>query len=311
MKKVDFKVSRIGLGTAQIGSALWDWGKGYDKQSILDAYERAFELGLNFIDTAESYANGVSEEIIGEIIHNRRDKVFLATKVAAGHLHDYDLTKACDDSLNRLRTDVIDLYQIHSPSSFVPLKETMSAMNRLLAQGKIKYVGVSNFLVPYLREASTLLSKGEVVTNQVKYNLLQREIEAELIPYCEEAGVTILAYSPQAQGLLTGKYDYRNRPTDEIRGKLMSYFSEENLKKVQPVLTILAEIAKKRGKTIGQVAINWTLHQDIVYPLVGVKRREQVEQAAGSLGWQLTEHEMGVLRSVAESVKIDYFSCDS
>jgi len=92
---------------------------------------------------------------------------------------------------------------------------------------------------------------------------------------------------------------------------LMSYFSEENLKKVQPVLTILAEIAKKRGKTIGQVAINWTLHQDIVYPLVGVKRREQVEQAAGSLGWQLTEHEMGVLRSVAESVKIDYFSCDS
>lgn len=309
--KVDFKVSRIGLGTAQIGSALWDWGKDYDKLSILDAYERAFELGLNFIDTAESYASGVSEEIIGEIIHGRRDKVFLATKVAAGHLHDYDLIKACNNSLTRLRTDVIDLYQIHSPSSFVPLKETMSAMNQLLAQGKIKYVGVSNFLVPYLREASAQLSKGEVVSNQVKYNLLQREIEAELVPYCKKEGVAILAYSPQAQGLLTGKYDYKNRPTDEIRGKLMSYFSEENLKKVEPVLSVLRDIAKKQGKTMGQVAINWTLRQDIVYPLVGVKRRLQVEQAAESLDWKLTKDEIHQLVTASESVKIDYFPSDS
>lgn len=311
MLKVDFKVSRIGLGTAQIGSKIWSWGKGYNKRSILEAYERAFELGLNFIDTAEAYGGGVSEETVGEIIKGRRDEVFLATKVTGGHAHYHDIIKACEGSLRRLNTDVIDLYQIHGPSSFVPLKESMSAMNQLLREGKIKYVGVSNFLVPYVAEARKHLSKGELVTNQVKYNLLQREIEAELIPYCEREGVTILAYSPQAQGLLTGKYSYKRRPSDEIRGTMMSYFSEENLKRVQPVLDAVKKVAAERGKTMGQVAVNWTLRKEIVYPLVGVKRAKQVEEAAGALGWHLTKREVEYLERAGEPVKIEYFLYDS
>jgi myo-inositol catabolism protein IolS len=311
MLNVDFKVSPVGLGTAQIGSKIWTWGKGYDKKSIMEAYDRAFELGLNFIDTAEAYGGGVSEEIVGEIIKGRRDDVFLATKVTGGHLHDYDVIKACEGSLKRLNTDVIDLYQIHGPSSFVPIKETMSAMNRLLAEGKIKYVGVSNFLVPYVKEAQKHLTKGELVSNQVKYNILQREIESELIPYCKKEGITVIAYSPQAQGLLTGKYSDKKRPEDEIRSTMMSYFSEENLKKVQPMLDKVKEIAKKRKKTMGQVAVNWAMKYDTVFPIIGVKRAQQVEELAGALGWRLTDAEWNELARVSEKIKIDYFQSDS
>jgi aryl-alcohol dehydrogenase-like predicted oxidoreductase len=311
MLNVDFKVSRVGLGTAQIGSTIWSWGKGYNKKSIMEAYDRAFDLGLNFIDTAEAYGGGVSEEIVGEIIKGRRDKIFLASKVTGGHLHDYDVIKACEGSLRRLNTDVIDLYQIHGPSSFVPLKETMSAMNQLLTQGKIKYVGVSNFLVPYVKEAQKHLTKGELVSDQVKYNILQREVERELIPYCEKEGITVIAYSPQAQGLLTGKYSDKKRPEDEIRGTMMSYFSENNLRKVQPVLDELKAVAKKRKKTMGQVAINFDLKYDTVLPIAGVKRRAQVEEVAGSLGWSLTDEEWNALARASEKVKIDYFLGDS
>jgi aryl-alcohol dehydrogenase-like predicted oxidoreductase len=311
MLNVDFKVSRVGLGAAQIGSTIWSWGKGYNKKSIMEAYDRAFELGLNFVDTAEAYGGGVSEEIVGEIIKGRRDKVFLATKVTGGHLHDYDVMKACEGSLRRLNTDVIDLYQIHGPSSFVPLKETMSAMNRLLAQGKIKYVGVSNFLVPYVKEAQKHLSKGELVSDQVKYNLLQREVERELIPYCKKEGITVIAYSPQAQGLLTGKYSDKKRPQDQIRGTMMSYFSEDNLRKVQPMLDELRAVAKKRKKTMGQVAINWLLKHDAVFPIAGVKRRAQAEEVAGSLGWALTNAEWDDLARASEKIRIDYFPGDS
>jgi len=311
MLRVDTKVSEVGLGTAQIGSRIWSWGRGYNKKTILAAYEKAFELGLNFIDTAESYANGVSEEIVSEIMRGRRDDVFLATKVSPGHLHYDDLLRACEGSLRRLRTDVIDLYQIHAPSSFVPLKESMRAMNHLLSEGKIRYAGVSNFLVPYVREARSLLARGELVSNQVKYNLLQREVEEELIPYCRREGLTVIAYSPHAQGLLTGKYDAEHRPTDEIRSTMMSYFTEENMKRVQPVIRKLEEVARKRRKTPGQVALNWTLRDETVYPIVGVKRASQVVQCHGAMGWRLTDEEWKGLARTAEGVKIEYLPSDS
>jgi myo-inositol catabolism protein IolS len=310
--KVDFKVSRIGIGGAQIGSSIWSWGRGYNKKSIIEAFERAFELGINFIDTAEGYANGVSEEIISEIIHGRRDEVFLATKVSGGHLHRHDLVRACEGSLRRLRTDVIDLYQVHGPSSFVPIKETMGAMNQLLSEGRVRYVGVSNFLVPYVREAQKWLSKGELVSNQVKYNLLQREIEEDMVPYCRREGITIIAYSPQGQGLLTGKYgSERRRPSDQIRGEMMSYFTESNLRRVEPMIEKLNEIAARRGKTMGQVALNWLLKEEIVLPIVGVKRRSQIEQSFGALGWSLTEAEWDELARVSEKIQIEYLGSDS
>ncbi len=311
MLRVDFKVSRIGIGSAQIGSRIWSWGRGYNKKSIVEAFERALDLGINFIDTAEGYANGVSEEILSEIIRGRRDEVFLATKVSSGHLHRYDLLKACERSLRRLRTDVIDLYQVHGPSSFVTLRETMGAMNQLLSEGKVKYVGVSNFLVPYVEEARKWLSKGELVSNQVKYNLLQREIEEEMIPYCRKTGLTIIAYSPHAQGLLTGKYGPGRRPTDQIRGEMMSYFTEANLRNVQPMVEKLGEVARRRGKTMGQVALNWLLRDDTVFPIVGVKRRLQIEQSFGALGWELTRAEWNELARASEKVQIEYLDSDS
>jgi aryl-alcohol dehydrogenase-like predicted oxidoreductase len=308
--RVDFKVSRIGLGSAQVGSPIWSWGKGFNKKSVIEAYEKAMELGINFIDTAESYADGVSEEIISEIIRGRRDEVFLATKVSGGHLHYDDLIRACEGSLRRLGTDVIDLYQIHGPSYFVPLRETMRAMNRLLSQGKIKYVGVSNFLVPYVAEAQKWLSRGELVSDQVKYNLLQREVEQELIPYCRRKKISLIAYSPLAQGLLTGKYGSSRIPNDKIRGEMMSYFREGNLKRIQPLLDKLREIAAGRERTIGQVALNWLLRDDLVYPITGVKRRSQVEQSIGALGWLLSGTEWEELSAASRKIRIEYLPFD-
>jgi myo-inositol catabolism protein IolS len=166
---------------------------------------------------------------------------------------------------------------------------------------------VSTFLVPYVKEAQSHLSRGELVSDQVKYNLLQREVEEELIPYCKKERLTVIAYSPHAQGLLTGKYNDQHRPNDEIRSTMMSYFTQENLRRVQPVLLKLEEIAMRRGKTPSQIALNWTLRDKTVYPIVGVKRPSQVEQSYGALGWRLTDEESIELAKTAEKIRIDSF----
>ena len=175
------------------------------KDEAIAALRRSIELGSTLIDTAEAYGPGRSEEIIGEAIKGRRDQVFLATKVAGGegHLAYQSIMRACDASLQRLQTDYIDLYQCHWVDPQTPVEESMRAMDDLVRAGKIRYVGVSNFDVPLLRRC---LSVRHVDAIQPVYHLFQRDIEADLIPFCREHGIGILAYSPLAKGLLTGKY---------------------------------------------------------------------------------------------------------
>jgi len=192
------RISTIGMGTWEIGNVK----EGRGRQEQILALRRGVELGINLIDTAEMYGDGRAEELVAEAFRGDRDSVFIASKVSPGHLHHDDVIAACERSLKRLGTRHIDLYQVHWPNPHVPIRETMGAMEKLVRDAKIRYVGVSNFSVEQTREAQESLGKSELVSNQVEYSLSNRDIEAELLPYCKRQGLSIIAYSPLARGHL-------------------------------------------------------------------------------------------------------------
>jgi Predicted oxidoreductases (related to aryl-alcohol dehydrogenases) len=203
--KTGEKIPALGLGTWGIGGFSFP-DYSYDQLAI-EVIRFAVEIGMNFIDTAEMYGSGHSEELIGEAIKGIRDKVFIATKVLPTNFRYEDVIKACERSLKRLKTSYIDLYQLHWPNPSIPIRETMKAMERLVDEGKIRYIGISNFSVEETVEAMNSLSKYEIVSNQVEYSLLVRDIERDLLPFCNKNKITVIAYSPLARGeLLKGKY---------------------------------------------------------------------------------------------------------
>ncbi|MGQ9479007.1 MAG: aldo/keto reductase [Thermoproteota archaeon] len=305
--KSDLKTSIIGFGAWQASGKAW--GLDVEDEQIVKAIVRAYELGVNLIDTAEAYGEGHSEEVVGKAIKEvGRENLVIATKVRGGHLRYDDVLKAVENSLRRLGIGEIDLYQVHWPDPWeqVPLKHTMRAMERLFKEGKIRAIGVSNFAVRDLEEAKRHLSEAYIVSNQVRYNMLQREIEEEVIPYCRREGITIIAYSPLAQGALTGKYSLSNKPSDHVRmgNKL---FSDRNLGEISRLLTVLEKIARARGKTIAQVAMNWLLREGDVIPIPGAKNPRQAEENAGVAGWRLNEQELSEIDSVLKTISLDYF----
>ena len=199
--KSGIKISNIGLGTWQWGSREWGWGRRYGKKDVLEAFQKAVDLGINFIDTAEIYGRGKSEELIGEAIRGHREDVVIATKVWPWNLSYGSLTRAADRSLRRLGVDVIDLYQIHWPNPIFPISNTMKSMKKLVQAGKIRSVGVSNFNLTKMKAAQESLAPLDLASNQVKYNLLDRGVESALLPYAEASKITVIAYSPLAFGL--------------------------------------------------------------------------------------------------------------
>lgn len=300
----DLRVSKVGLGTWQFGTEAWGFGADFSERDALAAVEKALELEINLIDTAEVYGEGRSEELVGRAIKGKRDRVVIATKVSGGHLRAQDLIKACEGSLKRLGIETIDLYQIHWPSAYVPLEETMAALERLIDQGKVRYAGVSNFPVPLLKEAQRHF-KHKIVANQVRYNLLQRDSEKELLPYCREQGITLIAYSPLAQGLLTGKYDEQNQPSDRVR-EGNPLFRGENLRQTLGVVSVLKEIGAAHGKSPAQVALRWLIDREGVVAIPGAKRPEQVEANAGALGWPLSPEERARLDGLTRNLELSY-----
>ena len=303
----DARVSPIGFGTWQAGDDTW--GPDVNDMDCALALVHGAELGVNLVDTAENYGRGHSEEVVGKAIRLAgREMMFVATKVSEHHLHPDDVARACRGSLRRLRVQYIDLYQVHwtDPYDQVPLRETMRAMERLQREGKIRYIGVSNFAVRDLEEARSSLSRTDIVSNQVQYNLLHREIETEVIPYCTREGITILAYSPLARGLLTGKYGSKHRPTDQVReGAVL--FKPKNLREVVPVIRELREIAKSRGKTPAQIALAWLRSHPGVVTIPGVKRPAQAGELAAASEVTLKLQERRSLDRVSSLLRLDTF----
>ena len=301
------KVSVIGLGMWQAGGKAW--GNDVRDADCRKAMERAVEIGTNLVDTAEAYGDGHSEKVVGDAIRRiGRDRVVIATKVGGWHLHADDLKKACAGSLKRLGVRSIDLYQIHWPDpwSQVPLRETMKALESLQRAGKIRHIGVSNFAVRDLEEARSHLSRTDIVSNQVRYNMLQREIESEVLPYCKREGIGVLAWSPLGKAVLTGKYHATKRPKDLVR-KEEDLFKPVNLKRSAPLVAALRKIAKARGKTPAQVALAWLRRNRNVVPIPGAKRPDQAEENAGAAGWSLSAQELRTLGQILDRLGIDTF----
>jgi diketogulonate reductase-like aldo/keto reductase len=190
------KVSTIGMGTWKMGV----YSRPEEKTAQVNALRRGIELGINLIDTAETYASGKSEELVAEAIRGQRDKVFIATKVSLEHLHYDKVISSCNASLRRLGVSHIDLYQVHWPNPSIPISETMYAMEELVKSGKVRYIGVSNFSPEQTDDARAALSKNDVVANQIVYSLGNPSVEASILPYCERERMSLIAYSPLDQG---------------------------------------------------------------------------------------------------------------
>jgi aryl-alcohol dehydrogenase-like predicted oxidoreductase len=282
--KSDLKVSVIGLGAWQAGAK--GWGKILDSD-VKNAILTSIEMGLNFIDTAEVYGEGHSETVIGEVIKDIRDDIIIATKVSGNHLKPEYLERALEGSLKRLNTNYIDLYQVHWPDIYTSIKGTMKTLEKMANDGKIRYIGLSNFSVCQIEEARSYLSGIDVVSNQVRYNILQREIEDEMLPYLSKENISVIAYSPLAQGLLSFKYDHATFEPSDVR-KSNKLFSEQNIKTVASFLSVLKGISLETGHSVVQIALNWLISRGNVIPIPGAKNRDQATINLQSSGWRLT-----------------------
>lgn len=194
--KTDERISTIGMGT-------WEMGNSSDRRTRHDeilALSHGVELGINVVDTAEMYGDGKAEQLVGEAFRQQRESIFIATKVSPGHLHRDDVMAACNRSLQRLGVRFIDLYQVHWPNSRIPIRETMDAMEKLIRDGLVRHVGVSNFSIQEMQEAQDALTRSELVSNQVEYSPTNRSVEKDLVPHCEREGITVIAYSPLSRG---------------------------------------------------------------------------------------------------------------
>jgi len=301
------KVSAIGIGMWQAGGKAW--GSDVRDADCRQAMERAVELGINLVDTAEAYGDGHSEKVMSRAIRNvGRDNVFVATKVGGWHLRPDDVRKACVASLKRLGIRNIDLYQVHWPDpwSQVPLRATMKALEALHRAGKIHHIGVSNFAVRDLEEARSHLSRADIASNQVRYNMLQRDVEAEVVPYCRKEGIAILAWSPIGKGVLSGKYHDGKRPKDRVRAE-EDLFKPANLRASAPLVRELRKIGRRRGRTPAQVALAWLRRHPHVVPIPGAKRPAQAEENAGAAGWSLSSAEVRVLQGILRRTHLDTF----
>lgn len=294
------EVSVVGLGAWQFGSNAWGWGADFGPDQAKKIVERAMELGINLIDTAELYGKGQSEEYIGEFIRGRRSEIFLATKVSPHHLLRASVHKAAERSLKRLQTDYLDLYQVHFPNPLIPHSWTMKAMQELQATGIIRNVGVSNYGHRRWQRAEQALGT-PIVANQLRYHLLDRSIEEETLPYAVANNKAIIAYSPLAQGLFSGNY----RPGSAPRGvRLINpLFTPPNMHRALPLIQTLEEIGKNHGATPAQISLAWLLRHDNVIVIPGAKSIAQIEANARAADIVLTEGEIELLTQISDSIE--------
>lgn len=299
-------VSVVGLGTNQFGGKV-------DEKGVAEIIDAALDLGVNFIDTADVYTGGKSEETIGKAIAKRRDQVVLATKVGsrtgdgpndvgASRRH---IIAGVEASLRRLGTEYIDLYQIHRFDPHTPFEETMRALDDLVRSGKVRYIGASNYAAWQLCRANDVAEmRGwtPFISIQPHYHMLERSIEKELVPYCEAFGVGIIPYFPLAGGFLTGKYRRGQAPPPGSRGEasayVQQYFTERNFDAVER----LEAFAKARGKSMAELAIAWLIARPQVASVIaGVTSVEQLQQNVKASEWELSPKEMEEIEKILSS----------
>jgi diketogulonate reductase-like aldo/keto reductase len=252
------KIPAIGMGT-------WEVGDAQDERRALEiqAIREGIELGMTMIDTAEMYGYGNAEKLVGQAIKGMRDDVFIASKVSPQHFGYEDVLSSCESSIRRLGVEHIDLYQLHWPSHEVPIQETMKAMEELVSHGKIRYIGISNFSVTQTLKAREALPRSEIVSNQLRYSLTHRSIEAELLPFCEKEKLTVIAYQPLDSGRLPR--------------------------------SIPEALLDKYDMTPAQLMLNWVTYRDSVVAIPKASTLEHVEENAKSVDTRILGDDYRVL----------------
>jgi aryl-alcohol dehydrogenase-like predicted oxidoreductase len=302
----DLRVSPLGIGTWAWGDRLyWGYGRGsYTDSDLEAAFQVSVEAGINFFDTAELYGRGHSERLLGGFACASDESVVIATKFFPypWRLRQPSLLRALRGSIERLGLDRVDLYQIHWPYPPVPIETWMAGLADAVEAGLARTVGVSNYNPEQTRRSHAALAQRGVplVSNQVQYSLLHRQPEWNgLLDLCRELNVTLIAYSPLAMGLLTGKYTSEDPPPG-LRGRR---FKREFLAQIQPLIALLCKIGEAHdGKTPAQVALNWVMCKGAVL-IPGAKNARQAQDNVGALGWYLSDQEMAALDAASEDVQ--------
>ena len=316
----DVKVTPMAFGAWAIGG--WMWG-GAEETAAINAIKAAYHAGITTIDTAPVYGFGRSEELVGRAMEGiSRDKYQVLTKFGMNWVTEqgeyfFDSTdndgkpfrmfkwaskekvmQECEDSLRRLKTDYIDLYQIHWPDATTPVDETFEAVQCLIEQGKVRAAGVCNYDTHLVEKA---LETIQLVSNQVPYSLVNREIEKGVIPQAIERGLSIIAYSPLQRGLLTGKIKPGHKFVEGDTREGNRFYTDENIRRTNALLEEIKPIAEKHNATLAQLVINWTINRTGVgCVLVGARDEKQVEDNAGSLAFTLTTEELGQITAAAD-----------
>jgi aryl-alcohol dehydrogenase-like predicted oxidoreductase len=302
--KSDLRVPRMGIGAMvwgqPTGLARWTpaqlaYGPSHGTVEEEEALKVGLDAGVNLIDTAEMYSNGAAERRVGELAHGK--EVLIATKFPPSPFSREDVfPKALQDSLSRLERISIDLYQHHFPSNRISIPKLMSLMADAVEAGKIKTVGVSNYSAEQMRLAHAELAKRGIplASNQVQYSLLYRKPEVDgVLDACRELGITLIAYSPLAQGALTGKYTADTKASGLRR--FLPNFNRKAMEAVQPFLELLRQIGDRYGKSPSQVALRWLIENENVLPIPGAKNSKQAAENVGALSFSLTPEEVEML----------------
>jgi aryl-alcohol dehydrogenase-like predicted oxidoreductase len=307
----DLQLTAIGFGAWAIGGGNWEfaWGHQDDDDSVA-AIERALDLGINWIDTAAIYGLGHSEEIVAKAVAGRSQKPYIFTKCSMRWHADRSIYRSLsgksiqeelEASLRRLRVDTIDLYQIHWPNPENEIEEGWETMARLKEQGKVRYIGVSNFNVAQMERVRKI---APITSLQPPYSLLNRNVEPETLPYCLEHGIGVINYSPMSSGLLTGKMTaerIKKLPQDDWRRKA-AQFNEPKLSRNLKLVELLREIGSSHGVEPGVVAVAWTLHHPaITAAIVGARRPDQVDGTVEAANFRLSDAEFARITGFIES----------
>jgi len=298
----DMQITRLGLGTWAIGGGGWAFGWGpQDDEASIATIHRAIDLGINWIDTAAVYGLGHSEEIVAKALKGRSDRPYVFTKGSrvwndqgeiTSSLKEQSLRREVENSLRRLEVDTIDLYQLHWPNPDPDIEEGWSTLAKLKSEGKLRYIGVSNFSVEQMERARKI---APITSLQATYSLIKRDIERDILPYCQEHNIGVIVYSPMMSGLLSGKMTREridNFPEDDWR-KRNEEFQEPRLSRNLKLASLLQDIGYPYNRTTAEVAIAWTLrHPAVTGAIVGGRRPEQVEEIIGAAEFRLSESEL-------------------
>ena len=294
------RLSAVGLGTWQFGSGEWGYGTTYAAETAPAIVRRSLDLGVTLFDTAEIYAMGRSERILGAALGSRRDEAFVATKLLPVLPVDPVVGWRARRSLTRLGTGHVDLYQLHWPNPLAPPSATAAALRRLLDEGHARQVGVSNYPLARWQALEACLGR-PVLSNQVRYSLLDRRPEQELLPWAQANGRVLIAYSPLAQGILSGRYDAEHLPSG-LRART-GPFLPDNLRAAEPLLSVLRDVAAAHDATPAQVALAWLLRRPNVVVIPGASSVAQAESNAASADIDLGAAEDQALTEASDAYR--------